>query len=87
MSDIDIIRKRIEKGDVTVGTKETLLNLKLGKLEAVYVTANCPKSVVEELKHNAGNVKVTELKEKNDELGVLCKKPFFISVVGLLKQK
>jgi ribosomal protein L30E len=87
MSDADIIKKRVEKGDVTIGTSQTLLNLKHGNLEVVYVTSNCPKDVIEEIKQNSEDVKVVELKETNNELGVICKKPFFISVIGLLKQK
>ncbi|MBW3011865.1 ribosomal L7Ae/L30e/S12e/Gadd45 family protein [Candidatus Woesearchaeota archaeon] len=87
MSEIDIIRKRVEKGDVTLGTKETLLNLKLGNLEAVYITSNCPKSVLEDIKQSAGSTKLVELQVTNQELGVLCKKPFFISIMGFLKQK
>jgi ribosomal protein L30E len=87
MSEIDAIRKRVEKGNVTLGTKETLLKLKLGELEAVYVTSNCPQVVIDEIQQNAGETKVVELKETNKELGVLCKKPFFISIMGFLKQK
>jgi len=87
MSDLDEIRKRVEAGDVTVGLKQTLLGLKQGTLAAVYVTSNCPSKFKGDLKHNSGSVKIVELKETNEELGIICKKPYFISVVGLLKKK
>ena len=87
MSEVDEIRKRVEKGNVTIGTNETLLNLKLGNLDAVFTTKNCPGDVKSDIQHNAGEVKVVELKETNKELGVICKKPFSISVLGFLKQK
>jgi ribosomal protein L30E len=62
MSDLDEIRKRIEKGTVTIGTKTTLNNLKVGKLEKIFVTKNCPKHVKEEIKHLADKTEVAELK-------------------------
>jgi ribosomal protein L30E len=87
MSEVDEIRKRVEAGDVTIGLKQTLLALKKGNVGTVYLTGNCPAKFREDVRHNAGSAKVVGLKETNEELGISCKKPFFISVVGLLKKK
>lgn len=85
--DIDQIQTSIAKKKAVIGTKRTLIYLRTGKLDKVFVTVNCPASVQEDIKTYAplAACDVHELKYTNEELGVLCKKPFSISVVGLLK--
>jgi len=85
MSELDEIRKRLEQGTVTIGTKTTLNNLKLGKLEKIFVTKNCQKDVKDEIKHTAEATEVVELDMINSQLGIFCKKPFSISVIGFLR--
>ncbi len=84
---IDEIRKIIKDQKAVVGTKEVIKNLKLGKITKVYVTTNCPEDVKEDIMHYAdiSKAEVVQLKQPNDELGVLCKKPYSISVLGLVK--
>jgi len=80
--------KKILKGEnVIVGTERTLKELKRGALERVFVTSNCPASVEQDIDYYArlGNVEKVKLPFPNEELGVICKKPFSISVVSLLK--
>ena len=86
-SAIDNIKKIIKQGKAVVGTKEVIKNLKLGKLSKVYMTRNCPLAVKKDIKYYAelSGAEVIQLKQPNDELGVLCKKPFAISVLGLKK--
>jgi large subunit ribosomal protein L30e len=69
------------------GSERTLKLLKNGKLGKVFVASNCREDIKESLKHNAKivNVDVVEVKMKNSELGVFCKKPFYVSVVSLEK--
>ncbi|MBW2994974.1 ribosomal L7Ae/L30e/S12e/Gadd45 family protein [Candidatus Woesearchaeota archaeon] len=85
MSELDELRKGIEKETVTIGSKTTMLNLKIGKIEKIFITKNCPKEVRDEIKHTAEKTKVVELDMLNSELGVFCKKPFSISMIGFLK--
>ena len=87
MGAIDDIKKIIKEEKAIVGTKEVIKNLKLGKIAKVYVTSNCPAEVKGDIKRYASlsKVEVVQLKQPNDELGVLCKKPFSISVLGLAK--
>lgn len=75
------------KGKVVIGTARTIKNLKLGRLEKVFLTSNCPKSVKEDIKYYAklSNAKVVQLKQPNDELGIICRKPFAISVLSITK--
>lgn len=87
MTHADDIKKALKSKKIVIGTKEVLKNLKLGKLAKVYLTANAPESVKESVNRYAGlgKVEIVQLKYANDELGVLCKKPYGISILGFIK--
>jgi large subunit ribosomal protein L30e len=84
---IDEIRKIIKEKKDVIGTDNVMKNLKVGKLSKVYLTSNCPEGVKEDVKHYAGlsKTEVVQLSQPNDELGVVCKKLFAISMMGLRK--
>ncbi|MBW2976233.1 ribosomal L7Ae/L30e/S12e/Gadd45 family protein [Candidatus Woesearchaeota archaeon] len=80
--------KRLIKGkELVIGTERTIKNLKLGKVETVIISSNCSESVLNDIKHYSCLSKTETLKVNfpNDELGVICKKPFSISVLSILK--
>ncbi len=81
------IKKAIEQKKATIGTELTIKNLKLANLAKIYLSSNCPANVKKDVVHYAkiNGTKVVQLKLDNEELGVLCKKPFFISVLGVKK--
>lgn len=81
------IRKLIKEDKLIVGTDKTLKALKLGKLEKVFISLNCPSEVKATIKHYSKISKTTisQLKYPNDELGIVCKKPYSISILGLSK--
>ena len=81
------IKKLIKAKDLVIGTERTIKNLKLGKVEKVIISSNCAENVVNDLNHYAGLSKTEAIRVNypNDELGVICKKPFFISVLSILK--
>jgi len=81
------IKQQIESGIVTMGVETTLKSLRSGKLEEVYITSNCPKEKVSLFEKYSDTVKINKVPQTNAEMGVLCKKPFAISVLGVLKQK
>ncbi len=85
--EINEIRDAIKNKKIAIGTDITLKNLKLGKVDKVFVSKNCPKKVVDDIKYYAGlsKIKVVKLPYANDELGVVCKKPFMISVLSINK--
>lgn len=73
-----------EKG-LIIGTQRTLKKLKMNEVKKVYVSSNCPKDVLDDIEHytKIHNVPLIKLEENNEELGVICKKPFFVSVLSL----
>ena len=82
------IKKLIKTDKAVIGTARTIKLLKLGKIEKVYVTVNCPKDVKDDLDYYKKITKfdIIKLKYPNDELGTLCKKPFSISTLGVKKE-
>lgn len=81
------IKKMLKSKKLVIGTEKTIKNLKKGKASKVYVTTNCPKSIKEDIKHYAklNKADLIELKIPNDDLGVICKKQFSISVLSVSK--
>jgi ribosomal protein L30E len=76
----------LNKGNKLVfGTDRSIKLLKNDKLERIYLAGNCKEDVKESVNHYKGETEIVELKEMNDEIGVVCKKQFSISVIGLSK--
>ncbi|MFH1408377.1 MAG: ribosomal L7Ae/L30e/S12e/Gadd45 family protein [Nanoarchaeota archaeon] len=86
-TDISDIKKQLEAGKMIIGTDRCIHSLKLGQLKQIYLTSNCPEMVKEDIEHYAklSETVVVNLPYPNDMLGELCKKPFSISVLGLIK--
>ena len=82
------IKKLLKSKRLIIGTQRTLKGLKEGKLQRVYVSSNCPASVRQDIAHytRIHPVEIVELEQPNEDVGGLCKKPFLISVLGLLKE-
>ncbi len=81
------IKKLLKNRDMVVGTERTIKNLKLGKVDKVIVSSNCPAKVVDDVAYYAALGKAETIKTPypNEELGIICKKPFSISVLSILK--
>lgn len=81
------IRKILGSDKLLLGRDEVIKNVKKGKILKVYVSANCPKDLIEDLQRysniNAFDILNTNI--PNYELGTVCKKPFSISVMAVLK--
>lgn len=78
------LKEKIQSGKIALGKEMVLKALKLKKLDKVFLAKNCPKMVKEDLHYYAklAQVPVVELEQDNEELGVLCKKNFFIATIG-----
>lgn len=81
------IKKLIEVKNLVIGSERTIKNLKLGKVEKVIISSNCAEKMVDDINYYAGLSKAETIKVNylNDELGVICKKSFSISVLSILK--
>ncbi len=81
------IKKMLKAGNVIIGTERAIKGLKSGRVQKVLLSSNCPTGVEKDINYYAGlsNAEFCKLDYANDELGVICKKPFSISVLALLK--
>jgi len=82
------IRKALEEGRAIIGTERVIKGLKRGEIKEVYLASNCPSDVVDEIKYLAKlcDCKVSRVKKNNEELGIFCRKPYFIAVIGVKKE-
>ena len=87
MEALDEIKKNIGKERMLIGQNQTMKNLKLGKVEKVFLASNCKPSFRKDLEYycELNKTPLTVLSVPNDELGIVCKKQFAISVLSLLK--
>jgi len=87
-SSVTDIKKELKTRKIVIGTKIVIKNLRLNKLEKVYIASNCKESSKKELEYYSKllNIPIITLKQPNDELGVICKKQYSISMLGVLKE-
>ena len=87
MSKVEI-RKLLRDGVLVIGTDVVLKGLKKGHITKVFVAKNCAQDTLEELDYcqKLATFEVEKTDMTNEELGVLCKKPFSISVIGVVKK-
>jgi len=83
------IQKLLKEKKLVIGTNRTIKGLKLGSFEKVFLSSNCPPDIAGSVNYYSkiGKITVIKLKYSNEELGVVCKRPFSISIMGLLKEK
>ncbi len=81
------IKKLVKDKKVFIGLDETVKNLKLGKVSKVFLTSNCPADVRETIERYSkmAGAEIEQLEIPNDELGIICRKHFFISVMSVKK--
>jgi len=81
------IRGLLADNKLVIGTERTLKLLRLGKIKQIYLSVNCADSTKEDIAHYSklSGTKVKELAYPGSELGVICKKSYSISVLGVLK--
>ena len=81
------IKKLLKAGNIILGTQRTMKSLRLGKVEKVLLSSNINEKAEKDISYYAGlsNAEIQKLDIPNDELGIVCKKPFSISVLSVVK--
>lgn len=82
-----IVREHIEKKTAVIGTKRVLKGLRGATLQTVFVTHNAPQYIKEDLARytSLDGTELVQLAMSNKELGIACKRPFNVSVLGIMK--
>lgn len=81
------IRKNLTTKKLIIGTDETMKNIRKGLIIKVYVASNCSEDLMKDLRRYSkmSGFEIFDTKLPNDELGAVCKKPFNIALLGVLK--
>jgi len=79
------IKENVKKNNVIFGYKEVIKALKCSKLEKVIIASNAPERVKKDVEYNSriSGTKVEIFDKTNKDLGILCGKPFSVSVLGI----
>lgn len=87
--DVGELKKLAAADALIIGAERTLKELKRGTLARVFLASNCAASMRASVQRYCAISKVPfeELSQDDTEIGVLCKKQFSISVVGVKKSK
>ena len=85
--DVLELRKLIEDSDVVLGGDRTLKLLKKGKIDKIILSSDSKRDMMEKIRALSQKVAVIQTDKTKDNLAELCKKPFHISVIGILGKK
>lgn len=82
---IEEIKKLLKEDKIIIGSKTIIKNLRNNQLKKIFISDNCKDETVNDIEQycKINNTEVIKLNYPNDELGVICKKPFAISVIGV----
>lgn len=80
------VRVALKNDKVVIGTERVLKGIRAGTVAKVFISSNAPEEVRDDIAQYAETAKVpiVELETPNDELGVVCKKKYHISVLATL---
>lgn len=81
------LKKLVGNKKLILGTDRTLKNLKKNELKEIFLSSNAAKNAKEDVEviSKKFGVKVSQLEITSDEMGVVVKKPFSVSVASLQK--
>ncbi|MBN2881277.1 ribosomal L7Ae/L30e/S12e/Gadd45 family protein [Candidatus Woesearchaeota archaeon] len=85
--DIEYIKDMLESEKLIIGADRAVKSLKDGNVAKIFLAKNAPEKLVEDVNYYAGlsGAEVIQLEISNEDLGVVCKRPFLIAVVSILK--
>lgn len=83
--EIKFLKVKIADKQVIVGNEKVIKGINSGSIKKIFIAKNCPKDIKEDLAHyaNISNLSLIELDLDNEEIGVMCKKNFLVSVIGV----
>lgn len=78
------VRTALKNDKIVIGTERVIKGVRAGTVAKVFFSNNAPEEIREDIARYAETAKIpiVELEVPNDELGVICKKKFHISVLA-----
>lgn len=88
---IDLV-KELKNRKIIFGPKVAIKQIKKGAVEIIYIADDCPSVHVQAIQTSVkaskeGKVEIKQLKITTEQLQGICKKPFNISIISVLKRK
>ncbi|MAG60849.1 50S ribosomal protein L30 [archaeon] len=82
---ISEIKELVNSGKAIIGNNKVISAIKNGLVQRVLLAKNAPEELKNDAKYyaNLANIEFVELEQDNEELGVICKKNFFIAIIGV----
>jgi large subunit ribosomal protein L30e len=83
----DLRKKIVDEKKIIIGYNRALKMIKRGEIEKIFLAKNVPENIKKDIEYyqKLGNFEVEVLNYSNEEVGLLLKKPFKISVISILK--
>ena len=82
------IKEALSSNQIVIGLNNVMKLIKTGQLSEVYYCKNCPDKVINELSYYrslSNSFKLEEIPLSSIEFGIMCKKQFMISIIGIIK--
>ena len=79
------IQAAMKSGKVIIGFRESVKSLKSGDVKSVIVSNNIPDNIKKDIEHNTklSGVKLEVFEGSSKDLGVVCGKPFSVTVLAI----
>jgi len=86
--EIKQLKSKVQDGKAIIGTDRVVKGIKSGIVKKVFLANNCPDEVKTDVVQFAkiANIPIETLPYDNEELGVFCKKNFFVSVLATTEE-
>jgi large subunit ribosomal protein L30e len=83
MTLVEDIQAALKTGNVILGYRESMKFIKLNTPKVIVMASNIPEHIKKEIEHNArvGKMKVEMFDKNSKELGIVCGKPFPVTVL------
>ncbi len=84
-----LIKEKIKQDKVLLGYKSVMKSLKSSRPELIVYANNLPDDRKKMIEHNAkiSNVEIKEYPNDNVNLGLVCGKPFSVSILAIRRSK
>ena len=78
-----------EPARIVYGTRQTIKQIKLDIIKEIFLAKNCSPEAREKILHYAklADFKVNELSQSSEELSLICKKDFPVSILSVVEEK
>jgi len=84
-----LIKRKMREKNVILGYNKVMKAIKTKQLQTIIYATNLPKEKLKIVKHNAriGGIEVKEYSKDSVELGLVCGKPFAVSILAIKGSK